>query len=81
MISGLKKVALLCVAISANIFTLAATTGAVPSTGTAPFFKPSIDNTLRAVSITVDQRQSRSVTRVPSPIRFREVSGRGLIVS
>jgi predicted aspartyl protease len=81
MISGLKKVALLCVAVSANIFTLAATTGAVPSTGTAPFFKPSIDNTLRAVNVAVEQRQRRGVTRVPSPIRFREVSGRGLLVS
>src|SRR3954463_11736224 len=85
MSSGLKKVALLGVAVSAHLFIPAPTTRAVPFTGTAPFFEQSsINNALRADeggNVAVEQKQSRKPTGLPSPIRFREVSGRGLLVS
>jgi predicted aspartyl protease len=82
MIGGLKKVALLCVAVAANVFIPATTTRAVPSTGTAPFFHQSTAyKTLRSVNGSLKQGQTRNAARVPSPIRFREVSGRGLLVS
>src|ERR1043165_8649351 len=82
MIGGLKKIALLCVIVSANIFIPAATTRAVPSTGTAHFFHQSAAYKMpRSANGSLKQGQTRSVVRIPSPIHFREVSGRGLLIS
>lgn len=81
MTCGLKKVALLCVALSANVFIPATATRAVPSTGTALFFHQSAPDTLRPINDSLKQGQARNAARVPSPIQFREVGGRGLLVS
>jgi predicted aspartyl protease len=81
---SLKKLAR-CAATSAFLFTLAATTWAVPLKGTAQL---SVKTTQNARPLrtrereTADARQERQAgIRLPAPVRFREAGGRGLLLS
>lgn len=85
MRGGLKKVALLCIAVSANIFIPAPTRGAAQLMGAAQFFmRPAnTSRTSRAgarAQVAVGQR-NLGVNRLPAPIRFHEDRGRGLLIS
>jgi len=70
MIQRLKRFACCC-ATSALIFIPAATTRAVPSNGTA-------HSSVRRIEAL--QNEGLTSARLPSPVRFREESGRGLLV-
>lgn len=65
---SLKRLVLSATAASVLLFIPAATTRAVPLRGTAHFFK------------IVELRESQTA-RLPAPVRFREVTGRGLLVN
>lgn len=80
---SLKKLAL-CAATSAYLFIPAASMWAVPFKGTAHLSVPVVSDSLktrdsRREVITTSQRDTQS-KRLPAPVRFREVSGRGLLV-
>jgi predicted aspartyl protease len=74
-----------CAATSALLFTLAATTWAVPFKGTAHSSVRTTGNArlLRSWEReTADaKKEKKAGVRLPSPVRFREISGRGLLLS
>jgi predicted aspartyl protease len=82
---SLKKLAL-CAATSAFLFIPAPVTWAVPFTGTAHLFARAITNTIkfsdsRREVIPASQREKQIGARLPNPVHFREVNGRGLLIS
>src|SRR2546429_4142747 len=85
MYHSLKKLAL-CTATSAFLFIPAPVTWAVPFTGTAHLFARAITNTIKFSDsgrevIPASQREKQIGARLPNPVHFREVNGRGLLIS
>lgn len=74
-----------CAATSALLFTLAATTWAVPLKGTAHLSARATGNVpvLRAWErgTAAGKKEKQARARLPVPVRFRESSGRGLLLS
>jgi predicted aspartyl protease len=81
---SLKKLAR-CAATSAFLFTLAATTWAVPFKGAAHLSARAAQNVrlLRpsARETAAANKEKQAGVRLPTPVSFREASGRGLLVS
>jgi predicted aspartyl protease len=81
---SLKKLAR-CVATSAFLFTLAATTWAVPFKGAAHLSARTTQNApllTARVKETADAKKGKQAgVRLPVAVRFRETSGRGLLLS